>query len=225
MSDRPHDMDPRNDPPHDDSRGGPPATVRSDEARSQGTPVGGAASTSDAAARSDQRAADPRGSQLDPANEKDLWSGRMSKRAVYPAVLLCLLLTVGVLVAAGALWTWRYSWRILALSAVLLVVLLVRHAYRVLATHYKLTSQRLFIRRGVFSQTVDQTELLRVDDVKFRQSLIDRLLGIGTVETVSSDETDANLSIRNVENPEAIAEHIRRHTRLLQRRTLFMEQL
>jgi hypothetical protein len=72
---------------------------------------------------------------------------------------------------------------------------------------------------------VDQTELLRVDDVKMRQSLLQRILNIGNIEVISSDRTDEHLQITNVAEPAQVTEHIRRHTRMLQRRTLFMEQL
>jgi membrane protein YdbS with pleckstrin-like domain len=226
MTDRPHDMDPRNDVSRDESAQSPRPGVRS------GPPSAGDESTG--RGRAPQTGApgldapdggDERGSQLDPQNEKDLWTGRTSWKEVYPNLLLWLLVTAGVIIAVGAIWTWQYSWWMLSVAAVLLVLMVGRHGYRVLSIHYKLTTQRLFIRRGIFSQTVDQTELLRVDDVKIKQSLIDRMLTIGTVEMISSDRTDANLFIRDVENPEAIAEFIRRHTRLLQRRTLFMEQL
>ncbi len=227
MSDRPHDMDPSNDPPHDDSIGTARATPRPGEQRGQASAGGDrpAASAAPGPRPGEPSAPDDRGAALDPASEKDLWAGRISWKEAYPLLALWLLLTLGVVIAVGVLQSWQYTWWILAVAGVLLVVMLGRHAWLVLSTHYKLTTQRLFIRRGVFSQTVDQTELLRVDDVKIKQSLIDRMLNIGTIEMISSDRTDTNLLIRDVESPETIAEHIRRHTRLLQRRTLFMEQL
>lgn len=166
-------------------------------------------------------------SQLDPRNEGDLWQGRASWKSMYPALLLWLVITLVVSLGIGAISSWNRSYVLWALGAcgIYLLYVLGRHAYGVWSVSYKLSTQRLFIRRGILTQTVDQTELMRIDDVKITQTLIERMLGIGAVEVTASDRSDKSLLIRSIEDPEGVAELIRRHTRMLQRRTVFTESL
>lgn len=163
---------------------------------------------------------------LDPATEKDLWEGRPSWKSIYPVLLVWVLIGAAATIAAGA-WVRKESvtWTIVAVFGVILIAMLVRTGWGIWSISYRLTSQRLFVRRGILSQTVDQTELLRVDDVRTRQTLVQRMLGIGEVEMLTSDNSDKKLVIRDVEDPMTLAEHVRRHTRMVQRRTVFMEQL
>ncbi len=96
---------------------------------------------------------------------------------------------------------------------------------QIVRTRYRLTDQRLFIERGVFSQTIDQIELIRVDDVRVRKKFVDRLLGLGSVELLTTDTSDAHLVIVGIRTPEKIAEHIRTRMRELRSRSLFIENL
>lgn len=171
-----------------------------------------------------QNASDPT-SQLDPATEKDLWQGRASWKSLYPLLALWLVVLLVAMILLSMYASAKAVLYALYVGLALLVPLLILGALRVWSLSYKLTTQRLFIRRGILTQTVDQTELMRVDDVKIRQTLLERILRIGLVEVSSSDRTDAKLSVRHIDDPETVAEHIRRHTRTVQRRTVFMEQL
>ena len=164
-------------------------------------------------------------SQLDPRTEEDLWEGRASWKSIYPSLLLWLLITLVVTLGIGFISEWKFTFWALGLCGLYLLYLFGRHAYQVWSVSYKLSTQRLFIRRGILTQTIDQTELMRVDDVKITQTLIERMIGIGLVEVMASDRSDKSLFLRSISDPEQVAEHIRRHTRLLQRRTLFMESL
>jgi membrane protein YdbS with pleckstrin-like domain len=170
---------------------------------------------------------DERAEMLDPSQEKDLWHGRESWKAAYPPLALVILATIAAAVASKLIWpaTWYPVGWVLLAGLLVAVFVLFRGGWKVASSSYRITTQRLFIRRGVLSQSVDQTELLRVDDVKMRQSLLQRVLNIGDIEVISSDRTDAHIKITNVADPAQVTEYIRRHTRMLQRRTLFMEQL
>jgi membrane protein YdbS with pleckstrin-like domain len=164
---------------------------------------------------------------MDPANEKEDWSGRSSWKSVYPLLFLWVVTT-----AAATLVTWMLVknqiaiWVVAIVFLVILVALLVRQAWSILSTSYRLTTQRIFIAHGIVNQSLDQTELLRVDDIKTRQTLLQRILGIGDVEVVSNDKSHPRLLLANVDRPHMIAETLRRNTRVLQRtRTMFVEQL
>jgi hypothetical protein len=77
----------------------------------------------------------------------------------------------------------------LALAAVVVMAM----AYKVLRlkmTSYLVTSERVEHSRGVFDRKVDNLDMFRVIDLKLRKSLLDCLLGIGTVELITTDKTD-----------------------------------
>lgn len=166
------------------------------------------------------------GEHLDPKNEQDLWQGRQSMKTLYPTLALWLLMAIAIIVACATLGGVSAALWGAGGSVILLLLLISRLLWRIAATSYRITTQRLFIRRGILTQSVDQTELLRVDDVKMTQTLLERMLGIGSVEVASNDRSDGFLTLRGIADPATVAEHIRRHTRMVQgKRTLFMESL
>jgi len=57
-----------------------------------------------------------------------------------------------------------------------------------LTTRYVLTTDRVVIRQGVFARSGRDVPLTRVNDVSFHHSLIDRLLGCGTLTIESAGE-------------------------------------
>jgi len=58
-----------------------------------------------------------------------------------------------------------------------------------LNTRYTLTSERLIITKGILSKSVDEIELFRIKDSKLKQSLLDRIVGLGTISVTSTDAT------------------------------------
>lgn len=55
-------------------------------------------------------------------------------------------------------------------------------------THYVITSHRVLIRRGVLRHTGRDIALQRISDVGFTQSLLDRMVGAGTLTIESASE-------------------------------------
>jgi uncharacterized membrane protein YdbT with pleckstrin-like domain len=96
---------------------------------------------------------------------------------------------------------------------------------RIAACRYRLTDQRLFIDRGLVSRTIDQTELIRVDDVRIRKSLVDQIVGLGSVEVLSTDVSDGVIVIEGIAGADQVAETIRGRMRALRRQSLFVENL
>jgi len=178
------------------------------------------------------REPDPRGEggSADAA-ESNLWTGRTDWRHYAGRLLLWAggnVLLAGVLGWAAARFDWgRWgtTWVVVAIVLVSGAWIVGRVALKILGSRYRLTTQRLFIERGLFSQTIDQTELIRVDDVQLRKTFVDRLLGLGTVAILSTDASDRQTLIEGVANPEAVAEAIRSRMRALRKRSLFVESL
>lgn len=172
------------------------------------------------------------GAALDPGAETELWTGRTQWKHyagrlvlwvvgnILVAVLLGWLAShVGWLTARGVFWV------IVGIIVVSGILVVGRVFIRILGLRYRLTTQRLFIERGILSRTVDQTELIRVDDVRLYKSFLDRLFGLGSVAILSTDATDREILIEGIAEAEQVAEAIRAHMRVLRRKSLFVENL
>jgi hypothetical protein len=101
-----------------------------------------------------------------------------------------LMLVVIALVAARAL---RLGWRMLALRS---------HRYGV-------STQRIMVESGVFSKTIAEIDVRTIDDIVFRQSLVERLLGIGQIAILSSEPSNPRLRLVGVPDPRHVRELIR----------------
>ena len=89
------------------------------------------------------------------------------------------------------------------------------------STQYTVTNQRVLIEQGIFSKTVDEIDLRYVDDSSFTQSLLDRLLGIGSVTLVSSDKTTPRFMLRSIRDPRGVREKIRAEAYQASQRQIF----
>lgn len=76
-------------------------------------------------------------------------------------------------------------------------------------TTYTLTSQRLRMERGVLTKSVDEVELYRIKDTQLSQTVWDRVLNIGTIEVLSSDETNPKIFLPKIPNPREVREQLR----------------
>ena len=99
---------------------------------------------------------------------------------------------------------------LLCLVGVGLLIVLMKWLENV-STTYELTGERLIIRSGIFSKSIDEIELYRVKDIRMTYSLIAGWAGIGTIILTSSDPTTSSgpLVIRDVMDAEQRRETIR----------------
>ena len=98
------------------------------------------------------------------------------------------------------------GWVIAAVFVVFGLVTL-RGCLRRLRTTYMITDRRLSIGRGLFSRNVHEARLERVQNVYSHQTVLERLLGIGTVDF---DTVDFDLSFRGVDDPRELARTVDR---------------
>lgn len=67
---------------------------------------------------------------------------------------------------------------------------------RLNTTTYTITSQRIMVKTGLIGKNVEEIELLRVRDLSVAQSIMDRMLGIGTLTVFSDDASAPQLLFR-----------------------------
>lgn len=82
-------------------------------------------------------------------------------------------------------------------------------------THFELSGDRLFMRRGILSRSEEEIELYRIKDVKADFSIIQQLFGVGNIQIISSDATGLSngrrtvFRVNNVLNARQIREELR----------------
>jgi hypothetical protein len=178
----------------------------------------------DAGARGDPAAAARvrsrvRGSGAKDAPEEELWTGTFSPKAMIGPAIGCGLLSVagliGVIVTGGAAPV------LLGFGVALLVIwgmLGLTLLYRRLTVHYRLTSVSFFHDTGLLSRTGNRIEVIDIDDVTVHQGIVSRMLGIGTIRIVSSDQTDPKLDLPGIDDVREVADLIDRTRRAERRR-------
>jgi membrane protein YdbS with pleckstrin-like domain len=102
----------------------------------------------------------------------------------------------------------------LALGVVLLLIVWTR----VKSCSYRLTTQRLFVRRGWLAKHVNELELYRVKDVVVDQGVLQRVLGYGTITVLADDDTTPQVALVGISSPTKIKEMIRTQYRAARQR-------
>jgi membrane protein YdbS with pleckstrin-like domain len=170
--------------------------------------------------------------------EREVWRGRYSNRAAAGGLLItfAVALILALLCTFLTLRFWEKQegqhfmdvavW--IVAGAVVLAVL-VRVLWRWLkyrfTLRYRLTTERLFIDKGLFSRTRDEIELIRVDDVRVKQRLMDRIFKVGQVRIISTDRTHGELVLLGIDEPDGVKEKIRQYMRARRKKSLHVESL
>ncbi len=79
-----------------------------------------------------------------------------------------------------------------------------------LVESYVITSERLKIIRGLIGRDIENFELIRMQDIDYKQNVSERILGIGDITIRGADASDAEVVLRNVGAPEEVYEILRR---------------
>jgi hypothetical protein len=79
---------------------------------------------------------------------------------------------------------------------------------KTLSQTFKITTQRIVVTHGLFSQDVEEVEFYRVQDTTYHQNFLERIVGIGTITLFSRDRT-APLFSFTIHEPDAFREEIR----------------
>lgn len=143
-----------------------------------------------------------------------LYEGSPSWRAYFGIYSLACLLTPVVM--AAALWSFHnLNTSIGAQALALLVPLavgamvflgttLVRRSVKVRATNRSVEHES-----GVFSKKIDVLELWRIRDLRYKQSFLDRILGIAHIEVFTKDVTSPHMEIAGLSGGRDLFERLR----------------
>lgn len=141
-----------------------------------------------------------------------IFEGHPSWRSViaYYAKGVLLAALVG---AAAALVSWvvddevQLSWVVAAVAVALVIVIVVGWIKR-LATTYTITNRRLHIQRGIVARRTQEAQLSRVQNVNTQQSVMERLLRVGTVDFDTASADDTSLLFEGVASPTHVVQAV-----------------
>lgn len=152
------------------------------------------------------------GVNTDSDEEREIWSGTFSNKAILGHALvvgLISLLLLIVVAAVGVLRSNFYVWMgALVLIAIHWLVVGGILVYNKLSRHYELTTQRFKHRAGILTRTSDRIELIDIDDVRVRQGPVQALVGVGNIVITSSDATHPELILPGIEDVRSVADLI-----------------
>ncbi len=145
--------------------------------------------------------------EMDDDEEQILWQGRYSAKAMIGHWTIATLATIAALVAIA--WLPRnYWWLPLLGAAVLWGILLMLLAYRKIDQAFTLTNQRFIHKEGILTRYSRRIEVIDIDDVTYRQGILERLVGVGTIVIESSDRSDPALVVHGIDDVAEVAQMI-----------------
>lgn len=84
--------------------------------------------------------------------------------------------------------------------------------------HYTITDERIRITIGLLGKARDNIELVRIQDLNYKQNVTERMLNIGDIFIHSNDRSKPEVTLRNVKDPEQVYEILRRAVLAARRR-------
>lgn len=132
------------------------------------------------------------------------------------------LLGVLVMLIPVALRLYMGKWPagiIILIALAIGVVLWIIPAMITKTIRYRISNYRIDFERGLISKDINTLELWHVEDLALHQSIIDRLLGIGTIRIMSRDDTMPDLRMRGVPNARKIFEELKQRIIAVKRQT------
>jgi uncharacterized membrane protein YdbT with pleckstrin-like domain len=118
---------------------------------------------------------------------------------------LLAVVVVGVIV--GLIADWGIGVAVLVVGFALIVL---GGFVKRMATVYTITNQRLRIKRGILAKRVQQTRIDRVQNVNTDQSVIQRMLRVGTVDFDTAGTDDSDFTFDGVSSPSRVVEAVDR---------------
>ena len=153
--------------------------------------------------------------------EQELWRGSYSPKALYGGWCLAAVVSLAAIVIAVL---FPVGWIVAAIAIpVVWLVMLATLAVRQLSIEYTLTTQRFLHQRGLLTRVANRILLIDIDDVSYKQTLVDRIVNVGTITLRSTDASDPELKLPGIDDVERVANLIddaRREER--RKRALYM---
>jgi uncharacterized membrane protein YdbT with pleckstrin-like domain len=152
--------------------------------------------------------------------ENVLAKGEKVERDLHPHWLTVVVPTIfGLLLAAACVFIVIQTpdddtgnliqWIAVAVLVLVAIPAVVVPYFRWRTTHYVITTHRVMVRRGILTKQGKDITLSKITDVSFQQTLLDRMIGAGSLHIESAgDSPDENLT--NIPNSNVVQQLINR---------------
>ena len=147
----------------------------------------------------------PASNNDDDDREIELWEGGFSPKAMFTWWVGAAVLTVILVICV--IFMWAIPFMVIVVPILIGLVWLWPACtlwYRRMALRYRLTSQRFIHERGVLTRVTDRIEVIDIDDVSFKQTLVDRFVGVGTIRIESGDRSHPELVLFGIDDVERV---------------------
>ena len=138
--------------------------------------------------------------------ERKLWTGGYSPKAMYGTWLLTIVVSIAALVLVGLFANEPKFWysagaALLLLWGGVIGTFLVRR----LGQYYELTTQRFIHQTGILVRRTDRIEVIDIEDVSYTQGIVQRMLGVGTIQLSGRDQSHPTLVINGIDKVPEVA--------------------
>jgi uncharacterized membrane protein YdbT with pleckstrin-like domain len=149
--------------------------------------------------------------------EQIIFEGHPSWRSIlgfYVKGVLAIIVAGAIVAVVTRVADDEINWGLVAIvAAILFVVMLVAGYVKRLFTTYTISNHRLHIRRGIVARKEQQTQVNRVQNVNTNQSVLERLLQVGTVDFDTAAGDDYQFAFKGVADPADVVEAVHRAQR------------
>lgn len=145
--------------------------------------------------------------------EQLVWEGNPSQWINFKAYLGSFLFAIGIIPLI--LFGWEYIepyakyiipiWILLPILYAVWTWIMTKHI------HYELTSQRIFLKTGIFSITTNQIELYRVKDLRIEEPFWLRLVNLANIVLQTSDKSVPELVMPAIGDGRNLSNILREH--------------
>ncbi len=165
-----------------------------------------------------QAEAAPRRGGVRDAPEEELWVGGYSPKAMYGSWLGAIVLTVAGVIAV-VMFPHPWGWMAFGIGAAAIWLgLILTFLIRKVGVRYRLTTQRFFHERGILRRITDRVEVIDIDDVRFEQGIVERMLGVGSILISSKDRSTPQLLLSGIDNVKEVADIVDKARRVERQR-------
>jgi hypothetical protein len=143
-----------------------------------------------------------------PADDREevYFQGSPMLRGEVGQVLTCWLIALILIVVPFffQLPWWGYAIAIVVGILVGLIPVIITKSYR-----YRISNYRIDFEHGILSRSIETLELWHVEDISYHQSLLDRILGVGTITIMSHDDTTPKLLLKSLPSPRPLFDSLK----------------
>jgi hypothetical protein len=94
--------------------------------------------------------------------------------------------------------------------ALLVILILLSKIAKLKTTRYEVSADRIEWSRGLLDRRVDNLDVFRIIDLKLRRSLLDCIVGVGTVTIMTTDKSDPEFNFEKIRNPRKLYDVIKK---------------